>query len=744
MDSLRAQGVRSEASESRSEPELQARVRAAAWLLVVSLAGFALAELIARPGENPAVSAVHAVALGILSLLLSLGYRSTSQPVLVFAALCGLLTAAATGAAVSMLTGDANSASFVFVALAMGSAALLPWGWRPQLVLGGILLPLFLVTVAVSEGHIGPLRFREFLGLVVMVGASVYIAYELERSRRALRWEGARRQEHERQVETQRRFLRQVIDTVPHLIFAKDREGRFTLVNEAVARVYGTTVQRLIGRTDADFNPKQEEVAFFREIDARVFETAQEHLVEEEKITDAAGRERWLRTIKRPLFGDDGSVVQVLGVATDITEERRFQRELEQEAHVAATLSAAAEEIIASLSKKDLPERLCATATQALGGKWGQLWLIDRERNEAHAAAEFNFSQELWQALQVLRVPVPLVRTVASRLIGREGILLMPEHAEEVLPAFLLPLTKNFHGALIVPLRRGEEVSGALVVGLLEDSFPLHPNQERIARGISQLASLAIENARVLEELEQASRLKSEFMATISHELRTPLNVIIGYASLIEEGVLGQITSDQSDAIARLHANALQLLEMVNSILDVTRLEGGRLPLDVRPVPLSEIVAAAVREARQQWREKEVDLWCLVPMHGPRIETDPAKLKVVVKNLVGNAIKFTPRGWVRVTAHCGDSRVRIAVEDTGVGIAPEEQAAIFEPFRQGRLNTAHAQSGVGLGLYIVRRLVEVMGGRIQVDSEPGRGATFVVELPVPPVSTRLEVSGGSR
>jgi signal transduction histidine kinase len=295
-----------------------------------------------------------------------------------------------------------------------------------------------------------------------------------------------------------------------------------------------------------------------------------------------------------------------------------------------------------------------------------------------------------------------------------------------------------------VPLRRGEEVSGALVVGLIENSFPLHPNQERIARGISQLASLAIENARVLEELEQASRLKSEFMATISHELRTPLNVIIGYASLIEEGVLGQITSDQSDAIARLHANALQLLEMVNSILDVTRLEGGRLPLDVRPVPLSEIVAAAVREARQQWREKEVDLWCLVPMHGPRIETDPAKLKVVVKNLVGNAIKFTPRGWVRITVHCDDSRVQITVEDTGVGIAPEEQAAIFEPFRQGRLNTAHAQSGVGLGLYIVRRLVEVMGGRIQVDSEPGRGSTFVVELPVPPVSPRLEVSGGSR
>ncbi len=738
MDSARPKGGSNGQPGERRDAELQARVRVAGWLLTGCLAAFAVAELVARPGEKPVVSAVHCIALGFLLLLLIGSYRVRSRRGLTINGLLGLTAAAATASAVSVVTGDANTASFVFVALAMGSAALLPWGYLPQLVLGAILLPLYLVTIVLSEGHFSPLRLREFLGVLVVVGASVYIAYQLERSRAEARIEAGRRLERERQIETQRRFLRQVIDTDPHLVFAKDRDGHFTLVNQAVAEVYGTTVEDLIGRTDADFNPHAEEVAFFRAIDLRVFETAQEQQIEEEKITDAQGRERWLRTIKRPLLAEDGSVAQVLGVATDITEQRKFQRQLAEEAYVAAALSAAAEEIIASLSKPDLAKRLCAAATNALGGKWAQLWLIDPQRNDAHPVGNYNFSDEVWDTLRIVRVPLTMVSSLAQRIQQKELIQLDHRAAQTMVPQFLLTLAAGFSGALVIPLRRGKQVSGALIVGLLEGDFPLHPSQERIARGLSQLASLALENARVMEELEQASRLKSEFMATMSHELRTPLNVIIGYTALLHEEVLGRINAEQAEALARLHANALQLLDMVNGILDLTRLESGRLPLDVRRISLTEVVASAVREVRQQYREKAVDLWCLLPPQGPEIETDPSKLKVVVKNLVSNAVKFTASGWVRVSAARSDDSVQIIVEDTGVGIPAEEQPMIFEPFRQGRAAGGQSQSGVGLGLYIVRRMVEAMGGQIMVDSELGRGSTFVVQLPLRRFSLQRE------
>lgn len=721
-----ANGLLGEATER----SLRRRVQVAGWLLFASLASFAVAEVLVRPGENPAVTATHLVALGILGLLLLPAYHSTTNRTLAVAAVLALAVTAGTASVVAILTGDANTASFVFVALAMGSAALLPWGPAPQLAFSVFLALLFPLTVAITEGHISPMRLREFLGLVVILGASTYIASELKRSRERARLEAERRQEREQEVERQRHFLRQVIDTNPHLVFAKDRDGRFTLVNEAVARIYGTTVRDLIGRTDADFNPNRDEVEFFRSIDRRVFETGQEQLVDEEKITDASsGEERWLRTIKRPLFGPDGSVAQVLGVATDITAQRRFQRELEEEAHVAATLSNAAEEIIAGLSKPGLLlQRLCEVGAGSLGARWTQLWLVDPDHDEAYPVAQHHAPPETWAALCVVRVPLRFVRPLWERVQQRELVTIDVDAARAVVPEFLLKLAVDFTGAAIVPLRRGDSVAGALIVGLPEGALPLHRSQERIANGLALLASLALESARTFEELEQASKLKSEFLATMSHELRTPLNVIIGYASLLREQVIGEINPEQLHALDRLHANAFQLLDMINATLDLTRLETGRLPVEVRSVALSEVVASAVREVRQQMRRQEIDLWCLVPPAGTQVETDPVKLRIVVKNLVSNALKFTESGWVRVSTAVNGKVIRIQVADTGIGIPREEQLAIFEPFRQASSNSGQFP-GVGLGLYIVRRLVEALGGAVMVDSEPGRGSTFVVELP---------------
>ncbi|MCX8070832.1 MAG: PAS domain-containing sensor histidine kinase [Candidatus Binatia bacterium] len=711
---------------------LLARARAAGWLLLIALAGFAIAEVVARPLENPGVTAVHLVGLGVLAMLMVPLYRGSSERTLITAAVFAVLTAAFVSVAVAALTGDANSASFIFVSLAMGSAALVPWGARAQTLVATILALLFPIAVYSAEGAFSPFRLREYLGLIVVLGASVYIAAELERNRRRAAAELQRRLERERELDAQRRFLRAVIDINPHLIFAKDRQGRFTLVNQAVAEVYGTTVDYLLGKTDADFNPHEEEVAFFRKIDLEVLDTGEERIVPEERITDAQGNVRWLRTIKRPLFSQDGRPEQVLGVAMDITEQRTFQEELREEALIASTLSRAAEDIIAALNSPQLPAVLCGVATWALGGRWAQLWTVDEESGRVRPEAQHAASPEVWQALQVVEVHKSMVIDLWRRVETREIVTISPQKASQWIPQTLLGLAKAFSGAAVIPLWRGNQISGALVVGVQEEALPLARPLERIANGLSQLASLTLENARLVHEVERASRLKSEFMATMSHELRTPLNVIIGYSGLLLEGALGELSKDQVEAVERLRANALQLLDLVNATLDVTRLETGRVPLELRPTSVPEVVAQTVRETVDQLRPTGLDIWRAVPPTLPRVTTDPVKLKVILKNLLANAMKFTPSGWVLIDSQVYKDELVIRVADTGIGIPPTEIERIFEPFQQVGAPVDHRHGGVGLGLYIVRRLVDAFGGEITVESQVGYGTAFTVRLPVEP------------
>jgi len=708
---------------------LLARARAAGWLLFTALASFAVVEVVARPGENPAVTAVHLLGLGALSLLLLPLYRSRSPHAITLAGVCAVLVCALVSGAVAILTGDANTSSFIFVALGMGSAALVPWGLRPQALVVASLALLYPIVVYATESGLSPFRLREYLGLVVILAASAYIAAELERNRQRAAVEQAQRLAREREIERQRKFLRDVIDMNPHLIFAKDSEGRFTLVNQAVAQTYGTTVENLIGKTDKDFNPHDEETDFFRKIDREVLETGQERIVPEERITDATGRVRWLRTIKRPLFSPDGKPEQVLGVAIDITEQRIAQEELREEAWVALTLSQAAEEIISGLRAPSLPAVLCRVATWALGGTWAQLWSVDEKSDLLVPTAHHAAPQEVWEALQVVEIHREMVPRLWARAATRQLTVIRREDAEEWIPRGLFQLARQFTGAVVIPLSRGNEPSGALAVGLQADAIPLSPGLERIAYGLSQLASLTLENARLVEELERASRLKSEFMATMSHELRTPLNVILGYSGLLLENVMGELTSEQHQAIGRLRANALQLLDLINATLDVTRLETGRVPVDARPTSLAEVVALTVREAVEQLSPNGVEIWRCVPPTLPPVVTDPVKLKVIVKNLVTNALKFTPAGFVLVDGTVNAGRLVLHVADTGIGIPPEQQRQIFEPFRQASAAVDQRHGGVGLGLYIVQRLVDALGGSVTVESTPGKGSLFTVVLP---------------
>jgi PAS domain S-box-containing protein len=229
---------------------------------------------------------------------------------------------------------------------------------------------------------------------------------------------------------------------------------------------------------------------------------------------------------------------------------------------------------------------------------------------------------------------------------------------------------------------------------------------------------------------EEADRIKSEFVATMSHELRTPLNVILGYTDMLLDGAVGDLPPPQVDILRRIDHNSRVLFELISMVLDLNRLEAGRLPVDVQEVHIPDFLAQLKAEMQGLCDQSGLTcLWSVAPGL-PVIHTDAGKLKVILKNLLGNAVKFNSEGSITVAALERQGGIEFDVIDTGIGIPAEAQAAIFEPFRQLDGSNTRRYSGSGLGLHIVQRLLELLDGRITVESEVKRGSTFRVWLPL--------------
>jgi signal transduction histidine kinase len=231
-------------------------------------------------------------------------------------------------------------------------------------------------------------------------------------------------------------------------------------------------------------------------------------------------------------------------------------------------------------------------------------------------------------------------------------------------------------------------------------------------------------------ELQRANRLKTEFLASMSHELRTPLHTIIGFSELLGEQLEGPLNPKQIRFVQHIHKDSLHLLELINDILDISKIEEGRLELHPEAFDFGALVAESLASVRTLAAAKsqllETDL--NVPS---AIEADRLRIRQVLVNLLSNAIKFTPeQGRIRLEARVQDSFVVISVMDTGIGIPPEEHDFIFDKFHQVGATTLGVREGTGLGLAITKRLVEQHGGTIRVDSHPGKGSTFFVTLPV--------------
>jgi GAF domain-containing protein len=297
---------------------------------------------------------------------------------------------------------------------------------------------------------------------------------------------------------------------------------------------------------------------------------------------------------------------------------------------------------------------------------------------------------------------------------------------------------ERYRTVLVVPMLRDGEAIGLISLIKGAEVDPFTPKQMEVVTTFADQAVIAIENVRLFNEiqdktrqLEVANKHKSDFLANMSHELRTPLNAIIGFSEVLLERMFGEVNDKQADYLKDIHESGRHLLSLINDILDLSKIEAGRMDLELASFHLPTAISNALTLVRERAQRHGVTLTAEIDPRLGDFSADERKVKQILLNLLSNAVKFTPQGGrVDVSAKMDTDHVEIAVRDTGVGIAPEDQGALFEEFKQFGKDSDRKAEGTGLGLALTKKFVELHGGAIRVDSAPGRGSTFCFTLPV--------------
>ncbi|HEX2189005.1 MAG TPA: GAF domain-containing sensor histidine kinase [Longimicrobiaceae bacterium] len=331
--------------------------------------------------------------------------------------------------------------------------------------------------------------------------------------------------------------------------------------------------------------------------------------------------------------------------------------------------------------------------------------------------------------------PPPAPLREAARCVLRTGEPQVLRAEQE--DAAQLPLaewsepTDGFRTAVAAPLRFDDRVGGVLLVAWREPAT-VTDETVQLAETLGVHAAVAVHNARLYEELKRSTLARDRFFSAMSHDLRTPIAAIVGYSELLADGIVGDLTDKQQEMVERIAQVAAHLTELVNDILDLAKLDAGRVELHPEPTVLGEVVEEAVLAVEPQAHAKRLPLRLdLDAAGGSTVVVDAVRVRQILVNLLSNAVKFTDQGEVRVDAGLESERTWITVRDTGPGLPPGSEEAVFEEFLQlasGR--GSKREPGSGLGLAVSRRLARAMGGDLTVVSRPGEGAAFTLFLPL--------------
>jgi len=549
---------------------------------------------------------------------------------------------------------------------------------------------------------------------------------------------------YERGMSGEKRFLRAVVDAIPHFIFARDENGRFTLVNSAVARFYDRRIDEIEGRLISELYDDAEQVAEWMKQDRDTLERGTEWTFPEEIGAVATGETIHLHSIKKPLHAEDGDNHQVLGVSIDVSDrisaERALAELLEAERTSAAilrtfvqatntTLNESMTAVLGNVGAFTGAARCSIVRFGRDGGQAQRLFTwVDPSASPRPMLPPMRIESDVlvWTS-RWFAMNAPVVAETAADL---------PGDAAGFVSAWGLPAAG---GMLAMPITHRGRPFGFVVV---DDRRSHRWRRDEIAllRNVGDLFVTVfdkLETERSLKEAMEAaqasSKAKTEFLANMSHEIRTPMNCVIGIADLLQEM---DPTPQQQQYLDMIRQSGGSLLTVINDILDISKIEAGRFELDPVQTDLRALVEEVVGLIAFSAQTQGLEVICRqapgVPEHGV---IDGGRLRQVLTNLLNNASKFTHQGHIYLNVEPvgeddGSVTLRFEVRDTGIGIPAAQVRKIFDKFTQAEAGTTRRFGGTGLGLAICQRLVNLMGGEIEVDSTPGVGSVFTFTVPV--------------
>ncbi|CAN5479827.1 hypothetical protein BH24GEM3_BH24GEM3_03870 [soil metagenome] len=570
---------------------------------------------------------------------------------------------------------------------------------------------------------------REETEALAELAASVVTEIELRRAVRE-----TEKAEHLAGVaERERREKSALLESTTEGIYGVDLRGRCTFLNRAASHMLGYTpeeclgqnMHRLIHHSYPDGTPYPEE-------ECRVFRALREGSavrVESEVLWRKDGTSFPASYASSPIC-ESGVAQGAVVTFADITERKQEEEAQRFFSEAGKVLAASSLDYTATLK---LLVRLSAPAL----GDWCSLYIFREdgqiERLEiAHADPE---KEKVAQALK--RYPIdPEGSHPAFTVLKTGEPILLPEIPEAMVAAVAqdeehLRILRELgmRSGMVVPLTARGRILGSMTIVAAESRRRYTEEDLVVAQEFARRAALAVDNARLYRESQEANRTKAEFLATVSHELRTPLNAVTGYASLLREGIPVPLPEESLDYVDRIGHSARHLLHLIEDILTFSRLETGQEVIRARPIQVQELLAEVRAIIEPMAQEKGLRLTIEAPDEPVQLHTDPRRLRQILHNLLDNAIKFTAAGEVALSVHREGDRVWFRVRDTGIGIAPQDWKKIFEPFKQLEQSNTRVAGGTGLGLSVTDKLVRLLGGRLELESEAGEGSTFCVCLP---------------
>jgi PAS domain S-box-containing protein len=437
----------------------------------------------------------------------------------------------------------------------------------------------------------------------------------------------------------------------------------------------------------------------------------------------------------------DQAVIAIENVRL-FSEVQSRTEELAKSVEELRALGEVGQAINSTLDLQTVLSTIVAKAVQLSGTDGGAIYVFKEKSQEFQLSATYGTDEAMIAAIQEQGIRTD--ERIIARATGQRAPVQIPDLVGEPSSSIVdIVIRAGYRAILVVPLLRPGEIVGTLVVRRKQPGeFP--KNTIEVLETFADQSVLAIQNARLFREIEEkgnelaeASKHKSQFLANMSHELRTPLNAILGYSELMLDSIYGEPSDKMRVVLERLQTNGRHLLGLINDVLDLSKIEAGQLTLSLNDYSLGDMVHGIVAAVEPLAAGKRLAFKAEVAPDLPGGRGDERRLSQVLLNLVGNAIKFTDKGEVAIRAFATNGAFTVAVCDTGPGIAAADQGKIFEEFQQADSSITRKKGGTGLGLSISKRIIEMHGGRIWVESEPGKGSTFCFTLPV-----RVEAQAG--